>query len=216
MSVPKRVLDHLKKTKLKFEVVPHKTVYTAFDLAQTLGEKLENIAKTLLVKVELPKLSKQGPRYYVVAVPASYRVDLKAVQKYLKALRAELANEKEMAKLGILPGAGTPFVSMYKDVGLLMDHALARVGKGLVRAESFTDSLRVQIKDLIRTEQALIGKVGSKGKLPKAPKAKKSVKKSKKKFATKAAFKKASAKGGSASGGKKIVKKLKKAAKKRK
>ena len=133
---------------------------------------MENIAKTLLVKVELPKIEKKGPRYYIVAVPASYRVDLKAVQKYLKAVKAELADEKEMAKLGMLPGAGTPFVSMYNDVGLLMDHALARVGKGLVRAESFTDSLRLQIKDLIRSEQALVGKVGSKGKLPKIAKAK--------------------------------------------
>ena len=172
MAVPKNVLEHLKKNKVKFEIVPHKTVYTAYDLAQTLGEKLENIAKTLLVKVDLPKIEKKGPRYYIVAVPASYRVDLKAVQKYLKAVKAELADEKEMAKLGMLPGAGTPFVSMYNDVGLLMDHALARVGKGLVRAESFTDSLRLQIKDLIRSEQALVGKVGSKGKLPKIAKAK--------------------------------------------
>jgi prolyl-tRNA editing enzyme YbaK/EbsC (Cys-tRNA(Pro) deacylase) len=202
MAVPKNVLEHLKKNKVKFEIVPHKTVYTAYDLAQTLGEKLENIAKTLLVKVELPKIEKKGTRYYIVAVPASYRVDLKAVQKYLKAVKAELADEKEMAKLGMLPGAGTPFVSMYKDVGLLMDHALARVGKGLVRAESFTDSLRLQIKDLIRSEQALVGKVGSKGKLPKVvkTKARKTVKKAKKtikKF-------------------KKTIKKIKKAAKKKK
>ncbi len=194
MSVPKRVIAHLKKTKIKFEIVPHKTVYTAYDLAQTLGEKLESIAKTLLVKVELPKVAKSGKRFYIVAVPASYRVDLKAVQKYLKALKAELANEKEMAKLGMLPGAGTPFVSMYKDVGLLMDHSLARVGKGLVRAESFTESLRMQIKDLIKTEGALLAKVGSKTKMPKPyaakSKSQKPKHKSKKRFATKAAFKK--------------------------
>ena len=178
MPVPKPIIAHLKKNKIKFEVVPHKTVYTAYDLAQTLGEKLENIAKTLLVKVELPKIEKQGTstrlgtgkRYYMVAVPASYRIDLRAVQKYLKALKAELASEKEMAKLGMLPGAGTPFVSMYKDVGLLMDHSLARVSKGLVRAESFTDSLRMKLKDLIKSEQALVAKVGEKAKAPKRPK----------------------------------------------
>jgi prolyl-tRNA editing enzyme YbaK/EbsC (Cys-tRNA(Pro) deacylase) len=170
MPVPKPVIAHLKKHKINFEVVPHKTVYTAYDLAQTLGEKLENIAKTLLVKVELPKIEKQGKRYYMVAVPASYRIDLRAVQKYLKALKAELASEKEMAKLGMLPGAGTPFVSMYKDVGLLMDHSLLRVSKGLVRAESFTDSLRLKLRDLIKSEQALVAKVGSKAKLPARPK----------------------------------------------
>jgi prolyl-tRNA editing enzyme YbaK/EbsC (Cys-tRNA(Pro) deacylase) len=190
MPIPKPIIAHLNKNKVKFEVVPHRTVYTAYDLAQTLGEKLENIAKTLLVKVELPKIEKKGARFYMVAVPASYRVDLRAIQKYLKAVKVELAKEKEMAKLGMLPGAGTPFVSMYKDVGLLMDHSLARVGKGLVRAESFTDSLRLKIKDLIKSEGALLAKVGSKVKMPKAPQAKKPAKKSKKKFATKAAFKK--------------------------
>jgi prolyl-tRNA editing enzyme YbaK/EbsC (Cys-tRNA(Pro) deacylase) len=190
MSVPKQVIAHLNNNKVKFEVVPHRTVYTAYDLAQTLGEKLENIAKTLLVKVELPKVSKDGKKYYVVAVPASYRVDLKAVQKYLKATKAVLADEKEMIKLGMVAGAGTPFVSMYKDVGLIVDKSLEKAAKGLVRAESLTESLRMKIKDLVKSESALVAKVGSKAKMPKAPKAKKPTKKPQRKFATKAAYKK--------------------------
>jgi len=190
MSVPKQVIAHLKNNRVAFEVVPHKTVYTAYDLAQTLGEELGNIAKTLLVKVELPKVSKGGKRYYVVAVPASYRVDLKAVQKYLKSAKAVLADEKEMVKLGMKAGAGTPFVSMYKDVGLIVDKSLEKATKGLVRAESLTESLRMKIKDLIKSEGALVAKVGSKAKMPKAPKAKTPPKKSKRKFASKAAFKK--------------------------
>ena len=186
MSVPKQVIAHLKNNKVAFEVVPHKTVYTAYDLAQTLGEELGNIAKTLLIKVELPKVSKGGKRYYVVAVPASYRVDLKAVQKYLKSAKAVLANEKEMI---MKAGAGTPFVSMYKDVGLIVDKSLEKASHSLVRAESLTESLRMKIKDLIRSEGALVAKVGTKAKMPKAPKSKKPPKKSKKKFATKAAYK---------------------------
>lgn len=189
MSVPKQIIAYLNNNKIKFEVVPHKTVYTAYDLAQTLGEELGNIAKTLLVKVELPKVSKDGKKYYVVAVPASYRIDLKAVQKYLKATKAVLADEKEMIKLGMVSGAGTPFVSMYKDVGLIVDKSLEKAAKGLVRAESLTESLRMKMKDLIKSESALIAKVGSKAKMPVSPKAKVAPKKSKRKFATKAAYK---------------------------
>jgi prolyl-tRNA editing enzyme YbaK/EbsC (Cys-tRNA(Pro) deacylase) len=162
MAVPKKVLAHAKKTNLKVEVVTHRKVFTAYDLAQTLGEKLENIAKTLLIKVELPKVEKKGPKYYVVAVPASYRVNLKAVQKYLKAIKAEMASELHMRKLGMTPGAGSPFVSMYKDVGLLIDHQLANTKKALIGAESFTDSLRVKMKDLIRSEGAHVAKVSEK------------------------------------------------------
>jgi len=173
MAVPKKVLAHAKKKKLIVEVVPHRTVFTAYDLAATLGEKLENIAKSLLVRVELPKVLKHGPRYYVVAVPASYRVDLKAVQKYLKALKAELATEAHMRKLGMTPGAGTPLVSMYKDVGLLIDHQLANVKKALIGAESFTDSLRVKMKDLIRAEGAHVARISAKAKSKPHPKQRK-------------------------------------------
>jgi prolyl-tRNA editing enzyme YbaK/EbsC (Cys-tRNA(Pro) deacylase) len=182
MAVSKKFLAHMTKRKLKFEVVPHKKVFTAYDLAQTLGEKLENIAKTLLVKVELPKIEKQGTKFYVVAVPASYRVNLKAVQKYLKALKTELATEVHMKKLGMTPGAGTPIVSMYKDVGLLIDHQLANTQKALIGAESFTDSLRVKMKDLIKSEGAHVAKIGEKGKLKLQVHMKKAVKKGKKKM----------------------------------
>ena len=180
MAIPKRVIAHAKKTKLAFEEVPHRKVFTAYDLAQTLGEKLENIAKTLLVKVELPKVEKRGPKYYVVAVPASYRVNLKAVQKYLKALKTELATELHMKKLGMTPGAGTPLVSMYKDVGLLIDHQLANTKKALIGAESFTDSLRVKMRDLIRTEGAQVAKIGEKTKIKLQKDVKRTVKKMKK------------------------------------
>ena len=161
-------------------MVSHRKVFTAYDLAQTLGEKLENIAKTLLVKVELPKVEKKGPKYYVVAVPASYRVNLKAVQKYLKALKTELATERHMKQLGMTPGAGTPLVSMYKDVGLLIDHQLANTKKTLIGAESFTDSLRVKMKDLIKAEGAQVARFGEKAKIKLQKKVKKAVKPAKK------------------------------------
>jgi hypothetical protein len=188
MAIPKKLIAYLQKNKIRFESVPHKTVYTAYDLAQTAGEKLEKITKTLLVKIELPKVNKTGPNYYLVAVPASYRIDLKAVNKFLKIAKSQLTGEKEMKKLGMLPGAGTPFVGFYGNVGLILDKALVKAGKALVRAESFTDSLRVNIKDLIKAESALVAKIGIKVKMPTAPKSKKVPKKIKKKFATKAAY----------------------------
>lgn len=63
MAVAKPLLSYLDKADIKYEIVPHKKVYTAYDLAQTLGEKLDGIAKTLLVRVELPKVDKKGKHY---------------------------------------------------------------------------------------------------------------------------------------------------------
>lgn len=161
MAVPKTITKHLESKKIKFEIVPHRTVFTAYDLAQTLGEKLDSIAKTLLLKVEFPKLTKKEPGYYILAVPASYQADFKKVKKVLKALKVELAPEQVMKKLGIEPGTLTPFGSMHK-VELLLDKSLGSVRDVLVRAGSHTESIRMKVKDLHKLEQPMVGSFGVK------------------------------------------------------
>jgi len=161
MSASKKILLHLGKNKVKFEVVPHKKVYTAYDLAQTLGEKLERIAKTLLVEVELPELRKKGKNYFVAVVPASYYVDLGKLKKSLKAKKIALVPEKVMAKLGLQPGALTPFGSL-RGLGVVIDKGLLKAEKAIVGAESFTESLRIKIKDLMKVESPLVGVFGKK------------------------------------------------------
>ncbi|OGL74239.1 hypothetical protein A3F28_04195 [Candidatus Uhrbacteria bacterium RIFCSPHIGHO2_12_FULL_57_11] len=160
MSVSKKVLAYLDGKKVKYEVVPHRKVFTAYDLAQTLGEELNKIAKTLLVKVELPELKKSG-KYYVVAVPASYRVDPAKIKKQLKAARVELAPERVFKQLGIEPGALSPFAGMHQ-LELLLDKTLLRTKKAIVRAGSLTESLRVAVKDLHKMEKAKVGVFGGK------------------------------------------------------
>jgi prolyl-tRNA editing enzyme YbaK/EbsC (Cys-tRNA(Pro) deacylase) len=164
MATSKKVTKHLEKKRIKFEVVPHKKVFTAYDLAQTLGEKLENIAKSLLVKVEIPEVKKKGGHYYVVVVPASYNVDFKKLKKALKAKKAEIAPERVMKKLGIEPGATSPFGSM-RDLGVVVDKGLLKVKKAIVGAESFTESVRIKVKDLVDSEESLVAVIGKKNTL---------------------------------------------------
>ncbi len=51
MSVPKKLLNYLQQKKVKYDVVEHKTVFTAWDLAQTLHRKPKEIMKTVVVKL---------------------------------------------------------------------------------------------------------------------------------------------------------------------
>jgi prolyl-tRNA editing enzyme YbaK/EbsC (Cys-tRNA(Pro) deacylase) len=159
----KKIIKHLEKHGVKFEVIPHKKVYTAYDLAQTAGAKLDEIAKTLLVKVELPQMKKKG-QYYVVVMPASYSLDMKKLKKELKAVKAEIAPEKVMKKLGLEPGAISPFGSV-REIGVVMDKSLVKMKQALVGAESFTESLRLKVKDLVAIEAPLVAVIGKKNTL---------------------------------------------------
>ncbi len=159
----KKIIKHLEKQGVKFELVQHKKVFTAYDLAQTAGAKLDEIAKTLLVKVEIPELKKKGA-YYVVVVPASYNVDLQKVKKALKAKKVELAPEKVFKKLGIEPGAISPFGSQ-RDFGVLIDKGIVKAKQAVVGAESFIESIKMKAKDLVEMEEAVVDSVSKKNKL---------------------------------------------------
>lgn len=146
--IPAKILNYLKKNKISHEVIQHKVVYTAYDLANTLAKKLNEIAKTLVVKVD------KG--YVLVVLPANLRLDLAKVKKALKAKSVELAPEKVMEKVfKVKPGAITPFGSLHK-VEVLLDKALLKTQKAIVSAGSFTDSLRLKVKDLQKLEGATL------------------------------------------------------------
>lgn len=154
MAIPTKVTKHLETNKVSYDVVPHKTVFTVYDLAQTTKTKLNTIVKTLLVKAD---------RDYVLAVlPAHLRLDLAAMKQHLKATAITLAKEKDMlTKFKAKPGAMTPFGSLYK-LAVVMDKSLLKAEKVLMGAGSFTESLRVKMKQYVKTEQPTVTKIGKK------------------------------------------------------
>lgn len=152
MSIPTTVKNHLKKTKLAYETIQHRTVFTAYDLAQTLQHKLDEIAKTLLVKAD--------NEYHLVILPAAKRLDLGKLKKLLGAKKVSIAKEGEMkSKFGVAPGAITPFGSLH-GVKVVVDSSLAKAKSALFGAGSFTESLQVKVKDFIDKEKALVGSFG--------------------------------------------------------
>jgi len=183
MAVAKPLLKYLDKIQFDYEIVPHRKVYTAYDLAQTLGEKLDGIAKTLLVKIELPNVDKRG-KHVILVIPASYRANFNKIKKSLKAKKVSMAVEKTLKKLKLNPGAITPFGGYHK-LEILMDKALLKTKKVLVSAGAHTEALRVKVRDLHEKENATLGQFGDKAKI-KLQKAVKKAKKTVKKAAKKA------------------------------
>lgn len=164
MSASKKITGHLGKNKVKFEIVTHKKVYTAYDLAQTLGHTLDGIAKTLLVHADIPEIRKKGKLHYVLVVPASYNIDLAKVKRLLKAKKVDFVKEKMIGKLGVKPGAISPFGSV-RGFGVVMDKALLKTKEILVGAESFTESVRMKVKDFVAIEAPVVGVIGKRNKL---------------------------------------------------
>lgn len=187
VAIPKALLAALDKRGLPFEVVSHRKVYTAYDLAQTMGEDLNRIAKSLLLSVDLPEMKVKGQKV-VLVLPASYRADFGMVKKIMKAGRVSLAPEKVIAKLGIEPGTQPPFSALYGDALVLVDKGLLTTRDAIFRAGSLTDSLRMKVKDFVKAENATVGRFGAKSGVKLQVHAK--PKKAKKRPARKAAKKK--------------------------
>jgi len=161
--IDKKILEYLKKNKVTFEVLDHKKVFTAYDLAQTLREDMKKIAKTLLVKAD--------QAYVLVILPAHYRLDLAKLKKSLKAKKVEIPKEKVMIKVLKIKGSLTPFGAMHK-VETWADKSLLKTQKVIMNAGSFTQSLRLKVKDFLKLEEAKLGNFVAPGGFNKAKKVK--------------------------------------------
>lgn len=154
MSLPKRIEGYLKKTNKKFNVITHKTVYTGYDLAKTLREDLGKIAKAILVKAD--------NAYKIVVLPASARMNMDKLKKILKAKKISIPKENVMAKqFRVKPGALSAFGHFHK-VETVVDKSLAKAKDAIFQAGSFTDSVKMKVKDFIAVEGAMLGNFAQK------------------------------------------------------
>ncbi|MFA6271867.1 MAG: YbaK/EbsC family protein [Patescibacteria group bacterium] len=149
MPISKKLLGSLDENKTKYEIIEHKKVYTAFDLANTLKLKLSEIAKTLLVKTE--------KEYYLVVLPAHYRLDLTKLKKILNAKKITIAKENVMQKVfKVKPGAITPFGFIHK-TKVVMDKSLNKSTRVLLGSGSFKESIAMKVKDYVKMVDPIQG-----------------------------------------------------------
>jgi len=174
MSIPKTTKKYLDKKLAKYDELAHKTVYTAYDLAQTLRKELKEIGKSLLIATD--------KAYILAVVPAHMRLDLGKLKKALKAKKVKIPDEKVMVKVfRVKPGAMTAFGGLH-NIEVWVDKGLLKTKDVILGAGSFTDSVRMKARDFIKMEQAKLADFAQKGGYVLQAKAK--VKKSKKPAST--------------------------------
>lgn len=149
MSIPAKVMNFLKKHNIKVQVVPHKKVYTTYDLANTLKTKLTAVAKTIIVKVD------KG--HVMLVLPASHQVDFKILKKVLGAKRVEIDRENVMVKLfNVKAGALSAFHGPLYKLPVYIDKAVMRAKKVVAQAGSFEQSVHITAKDLLNAVEGTL------------------------------------------------------------
>ncbi len=173
MPIPKNVKKYLDKKMAKYDTIAHKTVYTAYDAAQTLKKELKEIAKSLLITAD--------KAYIIAVVPAHMRLDLGKLKQALKVKKISIPNEKVMLKIfKVKPGTMTAFGGLHQ-VEVWVDKSLLKTKEIILSAGSFTDSVRMKAKDFIEIEQAKLANFAKAGGYKLQTKPKKKSKKTNKK-----------------------------------
>jgi Ala-tRNA(Pro) deacylase len=157
MKIPAKVANFLKKQKVKHEVLSHRTVYTAYDLAQTLGRKLSEVAKTIVVKVD------KG--HAIVVVPSSHQVDFKALKKLLGAKVVDIDRENTMVKLFKVKAGGlSAFHGPMMKVPVYVDRGITRAQKIVAQAGSWNESVYLRSKDFLKVVEGKLATMAKKTK----------------------------------------------------
>ena len=90
MSIPKRVLNFLEKARAKYEMIEHRTVYTAFDKAATLKVPEKIVGKTLVMRID--------GKVALVLIPANKNLDTLKLGKIAKTKKINFIKEAWIKK----------------------------------------------------------------------------------------------------------------------
>ncbi len=141
MPIPKKVLNFLEKAKVKYELIEHRTVYTAYDKAATLKVPQKIIGKTLVVRLEKAPV--------LILIPANKTLDLQKLKKIAKVKKVNFLKEIWMKKnlKGVKIGAVPPFGSLW-GLATFIDRALINQPKIIVNAGDYNFSIKINPNNL--------------------------------------------------------------------
>jgi Ala-tRNA(Pro) deacylase len=146
MAISKKVIKFLDKGKVKYEEVRHRTVYTAFDKAKTLGVPEKTIGKTLVIKMDRD--------FGIVLIPANKNLDKAKFKKVVNKQRKKL-EQKAVKKIGfateswikknlkgVKVGAIPPFGNLWK-LPTFLDKSLLNNKKIIVNGGDYNWSFKI-------------------------------------------------------------------------
>jgi len=103
----KKLKEFLDSNEVKYKTIGHSLAYTAQEIAAAAAVPGQELAKTIIVKID--------GELAMAVLPASYRVDTERLAKAAGAKKVQIAGEKEFADLfpGCDLGVMPPFGNLY-------------------------------------------------------------------------------------------------------
>lgn len=137
MSVPKRISNFLDKTKTKYELVEHRTVYTAFDKAATLKVSGKTVGKTLLIKAD--------KKVVLVVIPTNKNLDTSKLGKKAGTKKISFVKEAWIKKnlKGVKVGAIPPFGNLW-GLPTFIDRSLINLSKVILNSGDYNFSIKLK------------------------------------------------------------------------
>ena len=144
-----RLKQYLTDQHVYFEVQEHRQVYTMQEVAASLHEKGEHVAKVFIATVD--------GKPVMLVLPAPAQVDLDKVRMLLKAKEARRAREFEFAQLfaDCDVGAMPPFGNIYQ-VPVYIDRALVDEPYIVFQAGTHHTTVKIAMSDYQRLASPII------------------------------------------------------------
>jgi Ala-tRNA(Pro) deacylase len=159
MSLPKKVINFLGKSKVKYEIIEHRKVFTAFDKSKTLKVKPAIIGKTLILKVNgdlvvvLISGSKNLDKTKFKKIVNHWRKgrDKKAIKKINFVSERLIKNKFKGVKVGATP----PFGNLF-NLPTFVDSSLLKESEIIVSSGIYTQSIKIRGSFLLKLVPDLI------------------------------------------------------------
>lgn len=139
------VREFLQSKSVPFEVLPHRSTYTAQHLAHTLDVPGDNIAKTVLVHVD--------DEFILAVLPATHQISLSMLEDCLHSSSVELATEEELTQ--VFPdcerGVAPPFGAQY-GLATIVDRSMTDDEHIVFEGNSHNEAIYLRYYDYAKIE----------------------------------------------------------------
>ncbi len=141
-----KLKEYLDNHGVKYVVISHSLGYTSHEIAHSAHVPTDQLAKTVIVKVD--------GRLCMAVVPASHKVDLHLMREVTGAHRVELASEDEfsIAFHGCELGAMPPFGNIY-GMDVFVSGLLVEQDQIAFNACSHRELIKMSYRDYARLVQ---------------------------------------------------------------